>query len=71
MEQNANAEQSQATIRERFLRAYSNLPLNAREEIIAVLEDGPVTWKVAYFEVVNSTPRGNEILEKIEKINIL
>ena len=62
----------QQTIRERFLRCYANLPLNSREEIIAVLEnDGPVSWKAAYFDVVNDTPRGHSILSKIEKLNIL
>lgn len=59
-------------IRERFLRAYANLPLNSRKEIIVVLDrEGPVTWEAAYFEVANDTPRGAEILDKIEKLNIL
>lgn len=62
---------SKPTIRERFLQAYANLPLNSRGEIIAVLEDGPVTWKATYFEVANDTERGREILSKIEKLNIL
>ena len=58
-------------MREKFLRAFANLPLNAREEIVVVLEDGPVTWKAAYFEVANNTPRGDEILKQIEKLKIL
>ena len=58
-------------IRERFLKSYANLPLSAREEIVVVFEDGPLSWKAAYFEVNNETPRGREILEKIKNLNIL
>ena len=47
-------------LREKFLKAYSNLPLNTRKEIILVLEErGPITWEVAYLEIKNSTERGN------------
>ena len=67
--------------RERFLRAYANIPLNARQEIIVVLEEEepitkqtikkPITWDVAYLEVKNDTPRGVEILEKLEKLKLI
>ncbi len=67
--------------RERFLRAYANLPLSARKEIIVVLEKEeliakqiikePITWDVAYLEVKNNTQRGVEILEKLEKLKLI
>ncbi len=58
--------------RERFLRAYANLPLNSRREIIVVLdEEGPVTWEAAYLEVKNDTEKSKEILEKLEKLNLI
>ncbi|HEY4519379.1 MAG TPA: hypothetical protein VJK01_03410 [Candidatus Paceibacterota bacterium] len=58
--------------RERFLRAYSNLPLNARREIIVVLdEEGPVTWEAAYLEVKNDSEKAKEILGKLEKLNLI
>lgn len=58
--------------RERFLRAYSNLPLNSRREIIIVLdEEGPVTWEAAYLEVKNDSEKAKEILEKLEKLNLI
>ncbi|MEK7622002.1 MAG: hypothetical protein AAB415_02375 [Patescibacteria group bacterium] len=66
-----NPELSKPTIRERFLQAYANLPLGSRDEIIIVFEDGPVSWKAAYFEIANDTPRGVKVLDKIEKLNIL
>ena len=62
-------------LREKFLKAFANLPLNTREEIILVLEEGgmkqPITWKVAYFEVKNNTSRSEEILKKLEGLGLV
>lgn len=61
--------------REKFLRAFANLPLNTRQEIILVLEEKgvkqPITWEVAYFEIKNNTPRSETILEKLEALNLV
>ena len=57
--------------RENFLRAYANLPLNTRKEIILVLEKEPITWQVAYLEIRNNTPRSKKILEKLEELKII
>lgn len=61
--------------RENFLRAYVNLPLNTRKEIILVLEEEgvkqPITWQVAYLEIRNNTSRSKKILEKLEELKII
>lgn len=61
--------------RERFLRAYANLPLNTRKEVILLLEEEgikqPITWEVAYLEVKNNTPRSERILEKLEELKLI
>ena len=57
--------------RENFLRAYANLPLNTRKEIILVLEKEPITWQVAYLEIRNNTSRSKKILEKLEELKII
>lgn len=61
--------------RERFLRAYANLPLNTRKEVILLLEEEgikqPITWEVAYLEVKNNTPRSEKILEKLEELKLI
>ncbi len=61
--------------REKFLRAYANLPLNTRKEIILVLkEEGikqPITWEVAFFEVKNNTSNSEKILKKLEGLGII
>ena len=63
-------------LREKFLKAFANLPLNTRGEIILVLEEEggmkqPITWKVAYFEVKNNTPKSKEILRKLEEMGLV
>ncbi len=57
--------------REKFLRAYANLPLNTRKEIILVFEEQPITWEVAYLEVKNNTPNSEVILKKLEELRII
>ena len=61
--------------REKFLRAFANLPLNTRQEIILVLEEKgvkqPITWEVAYFEIKNNTPRSEKILQKLQELNLI
>jgi hypothetical protein len=63
--------------REKFLKIYSNLPLNVREEIILMLEKPdiknklPITWNSAYFEIINRTKLSEEILKKLEEFKII
>ncbi len=57
--------------REKFLRAFANLPLNTRKEIILVLEKQPITWEVAYFEIKNNTPISEKILQKLEELGLI
>lgn len=56
----------------RFLRTYSNLPINIRNDVIYVFPDkGPITWNVAYLEVSNNTTLGNEILIKPDELKFI
>lgn len=58
--------------KERFFKVYANLPINLRNEIILVLpERGPITWNVAYLEINNDTPLGEEILKKLIELRII
>ena len=59
-------------MREKFIKIYSNLPLGIRQEIILVLEDGkPITWNATFIEVEARTPLSEEILKKLEKLEII
>jgi hypothetical protein len=57
--------------KDKFFKVYVNLPLNLREEVILVLGDEPITWKVAYLEISEETPLGKRILEKLEALEFI
>ncbi len=57
--------------KERFIKVYSNLPLNVRREIIVVINNKPLSWDVAYNEVINDTKIGSEIIKKLIKMEFI
>lgn len=57
--------------RENFLRTYSNLPLNVRDEIILVFEEKPITWDVAYLEVKARSELGQRILKELKELSLI
>jgi hypothetical protein len=57
---------------EEFFKVYANLLPGVREEIILVLpEYGPITWKIAYFEIQNKTDLGEEIFKKLKELKFI
>ena len=58
-------------LRERFLKIYANLPLALRNEIILVLNDEPISWKVAYIEVYNNSEKSIKIIKRLEELKII
>lgn len=58
--------------KDRFIKVYSNLPINLRNEVILVLPDkGPITWNVAFLEVQNETELGKIIIRKLIELKII
>jgi len=58
--------------KEKFIKIYSNLPIGVRQEIVLVLDDsGPITWDVAYSEVISDTPLSKTILKKMNKLGFI
>ena len=57
--------------KERFYLVYNNLPLGLRNEVILVLGDEPITWKVARLEIDNETQLSKKILEKLDALQII
>jgi hypothetical protein len=55
----------------RFHKVYDNLPLEERKQVVLVLGKEPISWEVARNEVVNSTERGNTILQKLIQLEII
>lgn len=58
--------------KERFMKIYANLPINLRNEIIAVFpKTGPITWHVAYLEISQDTELGKHILCTLAELKII
>jgi len=62
---------SMASLKEKFLQIYANLPLGVRKELIAVVDDEPISWNAAYLEIHKNTSRAKEILKKIHEIGLI
>lgn len=58
--------------KDRFVKVYSNLPINLRNEVILVLSDkGPITWNVAFLEINAETETGKIILDRLIELKII
>ena len=57
--------------KEKFLKAYANLPEPERSQVIVVMENKPHSWNTAYNEISNNTALGKKMLEKMEALGIL
>ncbi|MCX6815688.1 MAG: hypothetical protein NT120_02460 [Candidatus Aenigmarchaeota archaeon] len=57
--------------KDRFLRAYSNLSLGLRNEIILVVDHKPITWNVAFIEINKNTKPGEKILKKLIALELI
>jgi len=55
----------------RFLKVYSNLPMNLRNDIVLVFEEQPITWNVAYIEIDNEAKLGEQIFDKLVNLKII
>jgi len=57
----------------KFLKIYANLPVAAREEIIAAIDGVPYTWNVARIEIDQDrvTPLGEKILDVMVQLGVL
>ncbi len=57
--------------KQKFNKVYANLPSAARDEVIAVVEGEPYTWRSARIEVENDTKIASIILEHLERLGLL
>lgn len=57
--------------RSKFLKVFSRVPLDLRNEIVAVLDDEAITWSVANIEVKSKSKKGDKILELMENLKLL
>ena len=58
-------------LRAKFLKKYASIPLNLRDEIVAVEENEPVSWAAAFIEVRGKTKKGDKILGLMDELRLL
>jgi len=58
--------------KDRFIKVYSNLPINLRNEVILVLPSiGSITWNVASLEINGETELGKVIIDRLIELKII
>jgi hypothetical protein len=57
--------------KDKFFKVYANLPEPEKEQVIALVDNKPYSWNVAYIEILNNTKLGEKILKKMETLGIL
>ncbi|MDP2749949.1 MAG: hypothetical protein Q8O89_03905 [Nanoarchaeota archaeon] len=55
----------------KFLRIYSNIPDNLREDIIVIIDEKTYSWNAAYFEVKNNSKICKKILKELTVTKII
>lgn len=56
---------------ERFMKVFSNLPIEERNQVVVVIDDQPISWNMAYNEIRHKTELGKKISKKLIELNII
>ncbi len=51
--------------RAEFLKIYSNVPEDLREDILVVVDEKSYTWNTSYLEIKDNTELGKKILKAL------
>ena len=57
--------------REEFFKIYANLPMEERNNTVAVINKEPISWNIAHLEIKRDTKLGKEILKTLKSIGVL
>ncbi len=57
--------------KERFNKIYANIPINLRDDIVIVIDNEPISWKIARLEIEQNTKLGEVILTKLEELKVI
>lgn len=56
---------------EDFFKVYAGLPMEERNNVVAVLDEEPISWNLAFTEIKNNTSNGAKILKILKTIEII
>jgi len=56
---------------ENFFKVYAGLPMEERNNVVAVLDNEPINWNLAFDEIKNETSNGTEILKILKTLEII
>ena len=56
---------------ERFMKVYITLPLSERGQVVVVINEEPISWVLAYKQIVQKTGLGKKIGEKLIELKII
>ncbi len=60
-----------AELTAKFLKVYSNLPVDERSEIIVIIDNETYTWSKARDEIESNTKTSKKILNRLKDLQIL
>lgn len=55
----------------RFYKVYNSLPLKFRDEVVVVINNDAISWRLAELYIEQGTKLGEEILDKLDQLNII
>jgi len=58
-------------LKAKFLKLFANVPLPLRDEIIALVDNQPISWTAAYGEIAHDATKSEVILTHLKQIGLL
>ena len=58
-------------LKAKFLKLFPSVPLPLRNEIIALVNNQPISWTAAYGEIKQDTDKAKTILTHLKQIGLL
>lgn len=60
-----------ATLEKKFVKLYANIPLGAREEIVAIVNEQPLTFYDIYHLIKAKNPMAILALKQMQRLEII
>lgn len=58
-------------LRADFRKMYDNVPFTMRRELIAIVDNQPMSYNVCLLEIKNETKMGDKILRYLERLDLV